>query len=98
MRVAIPHKLGREEVRRRIHERSGELVDVVPGGLATIESEWRGEDTLELAIKAMGQNVGGTIEIEDHQMVVTFEVPGQLGFIGNMIEQKIREKGTKLLT
>ena len=97
MRVAVPHSLGREEVRRRIHSRSGELVDVVPGGLATIDTEWRGEDTMDLAIKAMGQSVGGTIEIEDHQMVVTFDLPPQLGFFGDMIEKKIREKGQKLL-
>jgi hypothetical protein len=97
MRVAIPHSLGRDEVRRRIRERSGELVDIVPGGLATVETGWRDEDTMDMAIIAMGQSVTGSVAVEETQMVVTFDLPGQLGFLGGMIEQKIREKGQKLL-
>ena len=34
MRVAIPHGLGREEVRRRMHARVGELAGFIPGGMA----------------------------------------------------------------
>jgi len=98
MRVAIPHSLPREEVRRRIRDRSGSLMDVVPGGIATVETAWSGEDTMDMAIKALGQNVAGKIEVEDHQLVVTFDIPAQLGFIGSMIEKQIREKGQKLLT
>lgn len=98
MRVAIPHNLPREEVRRRIRERSGELTDLMPGGLATVETGWRNEDTMDLAITAMGQSVQGAVAVEETEMVVTFDLPAQLGFIGSMIEQKIREKGQKLLS
>lgn len=97
MRVAIPHSLGRDEVRRRIRDRSGELVDIMPGGLATVDTGWRDEDTMDMAISAMGQSVKGAVAVEDAQIVVTFDLPGQLGFLGSMIEQKIREKGQKLL-
>ena len=97
MRVAIAHNLPREEVRRRIHERSGELTDFVPGGLATVETSWPTDDRMDLSIIAMGQTVTGAVSVEDTEMVVEFDLPPQLGFFGSMIEQKIREKGQKLL-
>ena len=97
MRVAIPHSLPREEVRRRIHERSGELTDLAPGGLATVESSWRDDDTMDLAITAMGQRLTGSVQSLEGELVVALDLPAQLGFFGSMIEQKIREKGQKLL-
>ena len=97
MRIAIPHSLPRDEVRRRIRERSGELNDLVPGGMGTVETDWRNEDTLGLTVIAMGQRIEGSITVADSEMIVEFDLPGQLGFIGGMIEQKIREKGQKLL-
>lgn len=96
MRVAIPHSLPREEVRRRIHERSGELTDLAPG-LASVESSWRDEDTMDLAITAMGQRLTGSVQSLDGELVVALDLPAQLGFFGSVIEQKIREKGQKLL-
>ena len=98
MRVAIPHSLPREDVRRRIHERSGELNDLVPGGLGSVEMHWRNDDTLDLTVIAMGQRIEGFVAVEDRELVINFDLPGQLGFFGGMIEQKIREKGQKLLS
>ena len=34
MEVAIPHNLGREEVRNRLRTRSHTLADGIPGGMA----------------------------------------------------------------
>lgn len=98
MRVAIPHSLPREDVRRRIHERAGELNDLVPGGLGSVEMNWRNDDTLELMVIAMGQRIEGYVAVEDNELVINFDLPMQLGFFGGMIEQKIREKGQKLLS
>ena len=98
MRVAIPHSLPREDVRRRIRERSGELAGIVPGGIATVETGWRGEDTMDMAITAMGQTVHGAVEVADSEIAITFDLPPQLGMLAAMIEAKIREKGQKLLT
>lgn len=97
MRVAIPHSHDRAEVRRRIRERSGELAGIIPGGVATVETAWADEDTMDMAVTALGQTVRGAVTVEDSQIVVNFDLPGQLGFLGGMIEQTIREKGQKLL-
>ncbi|WP_068073214.1 hypothetical protein [Novosphingobium lentum] len=98
MRIAIPQSLPREEVRRRLKARSGEIVDFLPGGgLANVENDWIDEDHMTLGITAMGQFVGAEVAVEEHQMVVTVDLPPQLGFVGKMIEGGIRDKGTKLL-
>lgn len=53
MRVALPHDLGREEVRRRLNDRSHEIVDYIPGGMADVEMDWVEEDRMALHITAM---------------------------------------------
>ena len=97
MRVALPHDLGREEVRRRLRERSHEIADHIPGGLAQVRSQWPSEDLLQLEVDAMGQTVNGDIEIDDNQVVIEFDLPAALSFVRPLIEGAVRSNATKLL-
>jgi Putative polyhydroxyalkanoic acid system protein (PHA_gran_rgn) len=97
MRVALPHTLGRDEVRRRLKGRIHEIADVIPGGLADVTTGWPDEDRLDLAVRAMGQDVTGAIEIEDAQVVITVNLPLALAFVEPMIKGAIESKGRKLL-
>lgn len=97
MRVAIPHSLPRAEVRRRLRERSHEIADHVPGGLAEVSIEWTGEDCMRMTIGVMGQVLDGQIDIEDHEMVFTMDLPMMLGFIEPIIGKAVSENGTKML-
>ena len=40
--IDIPHKLGRDEVKRRMQGRIGELASRIPGGAAEVASSWPG--------------------------------------------------------
>ena len=97
MRVALPHDLGRDEVRRRLKERSHEIADHVPGGMAEVETRWRGEDVMELSVGAMGQNITGEVEVEENQVIFSIELPAMLSFVKPMIESAIRSQGSKML-
>jgi hypothetical protein len=97
MRVALPHDLGREEVRRRLRERSHEIADHIPGGLAQVRSQWPSEDLMQLEVDAMGQTVNGDIEIDDNQVVIEFDLPAALSFVRPLIEGAVRSNATKLL-
>ncbi len=97
MQVAIPHSLGREEVRRRLSASTHEIADAIPGGMADVTTEWTGEDTLSLAITAMGQVMNGQIEIGDTQVLFDIDLPLALGFIKPIVEGTIRQAGQKLL-
>ena len=97
MRVALPHDLGREEVRRRLRERSHEIAEHIPGGLAQVRSLWPSEDLMQLEVDAMGQTVNGDIEIDDNQVVIEFDLPAALSFVRPLIEGAVRSNATKLL-
>lgn len=97
MQVAIPHNLGREEVRRRMRENSGNIGDHIPGGMADVQTSWSSEDRMEMSIGAMGQTVNGHVDIEDHQVVFHMVLPPALGFIKPIVEGAIRDQGNKML-
>ena len=97
MRVAIPHSLPREEVRRRLHERAHEITGFIPGGIAEVATDWPGDDRMHMALSALGQTVDAQVDIEDAAMVVTIDLPPSLSFVRGMVESTVREKGTKLL-
>jgi hypothetical protein len=97
MRIAVPHKLPREEVRARLKARSHEIADYVPGGLAEVTTSWENEDRLGLLLRVMGQEITGAITAEDTQLVFEVELPAALSFVRPMIESAIRDNGPKLL-
>lgn len=97
MRVAIPHNLGREEVRRRLHARSGEIAGLIPGGLGSVSTEWQGEDRMAMVFSAMGHSIDASVDVEDAAMVVTIDLPASLSFLRGVVEAAVNEKGTKLL-
>ena len=98
MRVAIPHQLGREEVRRRIRGGSHQIADFIPGGFAEVHTGWQGEDRMTLAVGAMGQSITGHIDIEDDQVIFVVELPPALSFVEPIVASAIRDKGQKMLS
>ncbi len=97
MRIALPHELGRDEVRRRLKERSHEIADYIPGGLAQVDTSWSSEDRMELGVSAMGQHITGDIEVHETELVFQIKLPPALSFVRPMIESAIRSNGTKML-
>lgn len=97
MRVALPHELGREEVRRRLKERSHEIADYLPGGVADVETDWIDDDRLALLVSVMGQTITGHIDIEESQVIFEIRMPGMLSFVEPMIEKAIRKDAAKML-
>jgi hypothetical protein len=97
MEVAIPHQLGREEVRRRLRENSHTMADSIPGGMAEVTTSWPSDDRMNMAISAMGQALVGHIDIADSQVVLNIDLPPALGFLQPIVEGAIRQQGQKLL-
>lgn len=97
MQITLPHELGREEVRRRLRERSHEIADHLPGDMAKVETQWPSEDVMNLEVSAMGQEVRGTIVISDREVAIDFTLPLSLSFFKPLIESSLKSKGQKLL-
>jgi putative polyhydroxyalkanoate system protein len=95
IKVDLPHKLGRDEARRRIANNIHKLKDHIPGG-AQVESTWAGDD-LDLGIHALGQAVQAKIGVEDTKVSVEVLLPGMLGMFAGTIEALLQKKGNVLL-
>ena len=96
MIVNLPHRLGREEAKRRLRGGIGKLKDHVPGGAAEVESRWDG-DRMYLTVKAMGQEVAGHIDVEDAKVRLELVLPAFLALFASKIEALFRKKGGELL-
>lgn len=95
IQVDLPHKLGKEEARRRIAGNVHKLKDHIPGG-AEVSSEWSG-DQLKLDVGAMGQTVQTLIAVEESVVRVHVLLPGMLGMFSGVIQAALQKKGNVLL-
>ena len=96
IQVDLPHKLGRDEARRRIASNVHKLKDHIPGGAADVSSRWSG-DELTLDISAMGQTVQALIGVDDSVVHCRVLLPGMLGMFAGPIEAMLQKKGNVLL-
>ena len=93
--VDLPHKLGKDEARRRIANNIHKLQEHIPGG-AQVQSGWAG-DQLNLDVAAMGQQVTSTIDVEESKVRVRVLLPGILGMFSGVIQAMLQKKGDLLL-
>lgn len=97
MRIALPHTLGKDELRRRLHSRSGELAGLMPGGNADVQIGWPSEDRMDLSVGAMGKTVAGHIELADDEIVFEIGLPPALAFAEPLVRGAVEAKTRKLL-
>lgn len=93
--VDLPHKLGKEEARRRIADNIGSLGSHLPAG-SQVQHDWSG-DTLNLKVAAMGQTVDGTIRVEESKVNVAVALGGLLGMMAAPIAAVVKQQGGALL-
>ena len=91
----LPHKLGREEARRRIAANVHKLTDHIPGG-GNVQSGWTG-DQLDLTVTAMGEQVHAAMDVQDDKVHVRFMLPAMLGMFSGLIAGALKAKGGMLL-
>ena len=94
--VDLPHKLGREEARRRLADNIHKLKDHIPGGASHVTSNWVG-DRLNLTVEAMGQAVEAAIDVEETKVHCRIQLPGILALFARPIEAMLKAKGSDLL-
>ena len=95
--IDIAHRLGREEVKRRMKERIGDLPSHIPGGFAEEKSTWPAPDRMALDVIAMGQTVSAHLDVLDDRVRIELLLPPSLSFFSGAIEAALRKKGGQLL-
>jgi putative polyhydroxyalkanoate system protein len=93
--VNIPHQLGRAEARRRIDEGIGRLTQQF-ASMGEARHTWDG-DILRFVVAAMGQEVKGSVDVRDQDVVLEVLLPGFLAMIAGKVKGKIQKEGQILL-
>jgi hypothetical protein len=93
--VDLPHKLGKDEARRRIANNLHKLQEHIPGG-AQVQSGWS-DDQLNLDVAAMGQSVRAQIDVEEAKVHLKVLLPPMLGMFSGIIQAALQKKGSVLL-
>lgn len=93
--IDLPHKLGKDEARRRIGNNIHKLHEQLPGG-GNVQSRWEG-DTLKLSIAAMGEAIAADLTVYDSKVHCHFDLPGLLGMFAQPIAAMLKAKGGDIL-
>lgn len=97
MRVALPHSLGKDEVRRRLKARQDEVAGLFPAGMAQVAVGWPSEDRMSLDVTAMGKTIAGRVDIADSEVAFEIDLPPALSFAEGMVRGALEQKAQKLL-
>jgi hypothetical protein len=73
--VSIPHTLGRAEALRRL--KSG-LEGMPQTGLLTLEQQGWTDNRMNFMVRALGQSVPGSLEVQDDSVRLEVVLPGLL--------------------
>ncbi len=93
--VDLPHQLGKAGARARMEAGAGKLTGFIPGGTVT-EHRWE-DDTMVVAIQAMGQRVGARMTVTETHVHAVFDLPPLLGMFAEKIKGKLERDGAGLL-
>ncbi|HEY5722350.1 MAG TPA: polyhydroxyalkanoic acid system family protein [Allosphingosinicella sp.] len=96
IKVDLPHRLGAQEAKRRLQNGIGSLKDHIPGGAAEVSATWQ-DDRMNLLVRAMGQDVRATIDVEESKVRLEVQLPPMLSFLATPIEALLKHKGSEML-
>ena len=94
--VSIPHRLGREEARRRLQAGLTRAAANVPV-LKVDEESWAG-DRMTFRVRALGQAAAGHVDVEDEHVRVEVTLPWLLQRFAEAAQSAIKSRGNLLLT
>src|ERR1700761_2690414 len=94
--VSIPHRLGREEARRRPKTGLTRAAAGMPG-LKDDEGKREG-DRMIFCVRGVGQAAGGHVDVEDDHVRIEVTLPWLLQRFAEVAQATIKNRGRLLLT
>ncbi|HEY2323484.1 MAG TPA: polyhydroxyalkanoic acid system family protein [Thermoanaerobaculia bacterium] len=85
MKIIVPHHTTREEARKIVDRRLGELLAQYGHYASDSQMTWSG-DRLDFSGKAKGFSVNGTIEVTDTEVIID----GKLPLIAKPFEPRVK--------
>ena len=94
--VSLPHRLGREEARRRLATGLTRAAASMPM-LSVDEERWDG-DRMIFRVRALGQSAAGHVDVADDHVRVEVTLPWLLQKFAEKAQAAIKSRGNLLLT
>lgn len=94
--VSIPHRLGKDEAKRRMQAGLTRAAASIPV-LKVDEERWDGDQML-FRVRAMGQAVSGRLNVSEDHVNVEVTLPWLLQRFAQAAQSMIRDRGQLLLT
>lgn len=94
--VSIPHRLGRQEARRRLDSGISRLRPELGVFLGGLDYHWEA-DTLKFSASAMWQQITGRIEVLDDAVRVEIDLPWMMQLLRDTVARRVRGRGVALL-
>ena len=94
--VSIPHRIGRQEAKRRLDSGIGRIGPELSGLVSTLDYSWE-DDTLNFRAVAMWQTISGRIEVLDDVVRVEIDLPWMMQVLRDTITRRVRGRGIALL-
>jgi hypothetical protein len=94
--VSLPHRLGKEEAKRRLKAGFGSAQSNF-GGLFTVQDEtWTG-DQLSFRLSALGQAAAGTVDVAEDHVKIEVTLPWLLAKFAEQAQAMIQKQGQLML-
>lgn len=94
--LSIPHELGRSEARRRIDRGFADFSQHLGAASGVLSKRWA-DDRLTFSFSALGQEVTGTIDVEDAAIRLEVLLPSLLAMVAHKVKGRLRKSGQLLL-
>jgi len=94
--VSIPHRLGREEARRRLKAGLTRAATSIPV-LKVDEERWQ-DNRMVFRVRALGQAATGHLDVEDDHVRLEVTLPWLLQRFAEVAQAAIQNRGRLLLT
>jgi hypothetical protein len=96
--VSIPHRLGKAEARRRLEEGFGRIEQQLAAnlmGMVSFSNRWE-NDRLHFEGGSFGQNISGSLDIQEDAVQLQVHLPAFLAAIADRFRSTL-QKQTQLL-
>jgi hypothetical protein len=94
--VSIPHRLGKDEARRRLQGGLGNLRATLGGAVKPLNETWT-QDHLDFRWSVLGQVASGALDVADDHVRVEIELPWLLARLAEKAKAMLQKQGQLLL-
>ena len=95
--VTVPHRLGREEAKRRLADGLQHVAEQIASAHASLDYDWE-EYRINFSVTAMRQRLEGHTDVEDEFIRISIHLPFLLRMLADPIASRVESDTELLLT